>query len=143
MDEGSLLLVEKLSELEERVKALENQIKILGRLLGDTTLTVEVPRVILEKKPLDIRISEDELPGRIILLAQEGYFDQGRTVSEVARELMRRCWHPKDLKHVRPAMEQLTALGILNRKQEKRLRGKGTRWVYTHRTTTVKGGQSL
>jgi hypothetical protein len=138
MNEGDL--VEKVCELEERVEALENQIKALRKLLGDTTLTVEVPRVILEKRPLDIRISEDELPGRIILLAQEGYFNQGRTVSEVARELMRRCWHPKDLKHVRPAMEQLTAIGILNRKQEKRLRGKGTRWVYTRGTTLIRSG---
>ena len=131
MSEDSLLLVEKLSELEERIEALESQIKALRKLLGNMNVTVEVPRVILEKKPLDIRISEEELPGRIILLAQEGFFDQPRTVSEVAQELIRRCWHPKDLKHIRPAMEQLTALGILNRNREKRLKGKGTKWVYT------------
>ena len=123
--------------LEERVESLENQVKALRGLLGSVNLTVEVPRVILEKKPLDIRIGEDELPGRIILLAQEGFFNQPRTVSEVARELMRRCWHPKDLKHVRPAMEQLTALGILNRKKERKLRGKGQRWTYTRGTTEM------
>lgn len=117
--------------LEEQVKRLEQKIEALESLIMknlNLNLKVEVPRVILEKKPLDVRISEDELPGRIILLAREGFFDQGRTVSEVARELIRRCWHPKDLKHVRPAMEQLTAIGILTRTKEKRKRG--LRWTY-------------
>lgn len=36
------------------------------------TVKVEVSKVILEKKTLDIRISEDELLGRIILLVKEG-----------------------------------------------------------------------
>ena len=68
--------------------------------------------------------------GRIILLVREGFFDGGRTAGEVANELMRRCWHPKDLQHIRPTLEQLTALGILDRVKEKRQRGKGSKWVY-------------
>ena len=67
MSEDSLLLVEKLSELEERIEALESQIKALRKLLGNMNVTVEVPRVILEKKPLDIRISEEELLKRSLL----------------------------------------------------------------------------
>ena len=98
---------EELDSLECRLEALE---KVVSK--ENINLNIEVPRVILEKKPLDVRVNEDELLGRIILLVREGFFDGGRTASEVANELMRRCWHPKDLQHVRPTLEQLTALGF-------------------------------
>ena len=124
--------LEKLKEIESRLDSLECRLEALEKVInkGNINLNIEVPRVILEKKPLDIRIGEDELLGRIILLVKEGFFDDGRTASEVANELMRRCWHPKDLQHIRPALEQLTALGILDRVKEKRQRGKGLKWVY-------------
>mgnify|MGYP000580737795 FL=1 len=125
-------LLEKLKEIESRLDSLECRLEALEKVVnrGSINIQVEVPRVILEKKPLDIRISEDELLGRIILLVREGFFDGGRTAGEVANELMRRCWHPKDLQHIRPTLEQLTALGILDRVKEKRQRGKGSKWVY-------------
>ena len=121
------------SDLESKVRELESRLEALERLVSQNlnlTLKVEVPKVFLERQMVDVRISEDELQGRIILLAKEGFFEEGKTVGDVAKELIRRCWHPKDLKHVRPAMEQLTAIGVLNRFQEKRKRGKGPRWVY-------------
>jgi len=96
-------LLEKLKEVESRLNSLECRLEALEKVInkGNINLNIEVPRVILEKKPLDIRINEDELLGRIILLAREGFFDGGRTASEVANELMRCCWHPKDLQHIR------------------------------------------
>ena len=121
------------SDLEGKIRKLEARLEALEKLVSQNlnlNLKVEVPRVFLERKPVDVRIGEDELQGRIILLAKEGFFEEGKTVSDVAKELIRRCWHPKDLKHVRPAMEQLTAIGVLNRFQEKRKRGKGPKWVY-------------
>jgi len=130
---GSDNLLEKVRELKALVESLECRVEALEKAVrggGNITLKVEVPRVILEKKPLDIRISEEQLTGRIIMLAREGFFDDGKTSGDVANELMRRCWHPKDLKHVRPALEHLTALGILDRTKEKRKRGKGLKWVY-------------
>ena len=125
-------LLEKFKEVESRLDSLECRLEALEKVVnkGSINIQVEVPRVILEKKPLDIRINEDELLGRIILLVRGGFFDGGRTASEVANELMRRCWHPKDLQHIRPTLEQLTALGILDRVKEKRQRGKGLKWVY-------------
>ena len=125
-------LLEKLKEVESRLNSLECRLEALEKVInkGNINLNIEVPRVILEKKPLDVRVNEDELLGRIILLVREGFFDDGRTASEVANELMRRCWHPKDLQHIRPTLEQLTALGILDRVKEKRQRGKGSKWVY-------------
>jgi len=131
MESGGL--IEKVRELKALVESLECRVKALEKAVrggSEITLMVEVPRVILEKKPLDIRISEEELTGRIIMLVREGFFDDGKTSGDVANELMRRCWHPKDLKHVRPALEHLTALGILDRTKEKRKRGKGVKWVY-------------
>ncbi len=112
---------DRLAELDNRLKNLE---KIVSAGL-QVNLKVKVPKIILEKKPVDVRISEEELPGRIVILAKEGFFEEGRTVSEVAKELIRRCWHPKDLKHICSAMEQLTAIGILERMQEKRRRREG------------------
>ena len=122
----------RLKEVESRLESLECRFEALEKIVKryDVRLTVEVPKVILEKKPLDIRIGEDELLGRIVLLVKEGFFDGGRTASEVANELIHRCWHPKDLQHIRPTLEQLTALGVLDRVREKKQRGKGLKWVY-------------
>ena len=106
--------------LQCRVEALEKAVKA-----GDISLRVEVPKVVLEKKPLEIRISEDELLGRIILLMKEGFFNDWKTASDVANELIRRCWHPKDLKHIRPSLEQLVVLKVLERFKVKKRKGGG------------------
>ena len=45
----------------------------------------------------------------------------------MARELLRRGWAPKDFKHVRPALEHLVALEVLER--EKRP-GRKAKWLY-------------
>ncbi|MCX8176498.1 MAG: hypothetical protein N3E48_04630 [Candidatus Bathyarchaeota archaeon] len=125
-------VAEKIKKLELKIENLECRLDSLEKIVGkdEIKVNVEVPRVILEKKPLDIRISEDELLGRIITLVKEGFFNEERTASDVANELMRRCWHPKDLQHVRPILEQLTALGVLERSKKKRKKGKGVKWVY-------------
>jgi hypothetical protein len=132
-------VLKEIREVKSRLDSLECRLEALEKVLGKTNinLSVEVPKVIIERKPLDVRIGEDELPGRIILLVKEGFFDGGRTAGEVANELIRRCWHPKDLEHVRPSLEQLTALGILDRVREKRQRGKGLKWVYKPGKTEV------
>lgn len=125
-------VVRRLEELESKLESLECKFEALEKVVGktDVRFKVEVPKVILEKKPLDIRIGEDELLGRILLLIKEGFFDGGRTASEVANELIRRCWHPKDLQHIRPTLEQLTALSILERTKERKQKGKGFKWIY-------------
>jgi hypothetical protein len=133
-------VVRRLEELKSRLDSLECRFEALEKVVGkaNVRLNVEVPKVILEKKPLDIRIGEDELLGRILLLVKEGFFDGGRAASEVANELIRRCWHPKDLQHIRPTLEQLTALRILDRIKEKKQKGKGLKWVYKKKGKTQK-----
>jgi len=125
-------ILEKIKEIEAKIDSLECKIETLEKVAGKgvINLNVEVPKVIVEKKPLDIRIDENELLGRIILLVKEGFFDEGKTASAVANELIRRCWYPKDLQHIRPSLEQLTFLGILERVKEKRRKGKGLKWIY-------------
>jgi hypothetical protein len=39
-----------------------------------------------------VKISEDELYGRIIRLALDDFFDEWRSASDVAKELLRRGW---------------------------------------------------
>ncbi len=75
-----------------------------------------------------VKVSEDELYGRIIRLALEGFFDEWRSASDVARELLRRGWVPKDFKHVRPALEHLVALEVSER--EKKKPGRKAKWFY-------------
>jgi hypothetical protein len=45
----------------------------------------------------------------------------------VAKELLRRGWAPKDFKHVRPALEHLVAIEVLERERRPRRRAK---WLY-------------
>ena len=47
--------------------------------------------------------------------ALEGFFDEWRSASDVARELLRRGWASKDFKHVRLALEHLVPLEVLER----------------------------
>jgi hypothetical protein len=41
----------------------------------------------------------------------------------VAKELLRRGWAPKDFKHVRPALEHLVAIEVLDEGEEARKEG--------------------
>ncbi|MEM3546235.1 MAG: hypothetical protein QXU47_06665 [Candidatus Bathyarchaeia archaeon] len=45
--------------------------------------------------------------------------------------MIRRCWHPKDLKYIRPSLEQLVILGILERSKIRKRKGRGFKWVYS------------
>jgi pyruvate/2-oxoacid:ferredoxin oxidoreductase alpha subunit len=45
----------------------------------------------------------------------------------VAKELLRRGWAPKDFKHVRPALEHLVALEVLERERRP---GRKAKWLY-------------
>jgi hypothetical protein len=74
-----------------------------------------------------VKVSEDELYGRIIKLALEGFFDEWRNASDVASELLRRGWAPKNFKHVRPALEHLVALEVLERERKP---GRKAKWLY-------------
>jgi hypothetical protein len=68
---------------------------------------------------------EDSL--REIRLALEGFFDEWRSAGDVARELLRRGWAPKDFKHVRPALEHLVALEVLERERRP---GRKAKWLF-------------
>jgi hypothetical protein len=74
-----------------------------------------------------VKVSEDELYGRIIGLALDGFFDEWRSASDVAKELLRRGWAPKDFKHVRPALEQLVVLEELERERKS---GRKAKWFF-------------
>jgi len=117
----------ELEKLKHRVEVLEQAINSLLKSLERLEIRVEVPKVILERKPIYVKISENELYGRIILLAEDGFFDEYRSPSEVAHELHRRGWTPKDFQHLRPTLEHMVVLGVLERKRDRRRRAY---WVY-------------
>ncbi len=117
----------EVEELKHRVEALEQVVRTLLKNLGSLEVRVEVPRVIIAREPVYVKISESELYGRIILLVEDGFFERYRSPSEVAQELHRRGWAPKDFRHVRPALEHLTVLGVLERVRNK---GRRAYWVY-------------
>ncbi len=56
-----------------------------------------------------VKVSEDELYGRISGLAIDGFRDEWRSLSEAAGELMRRGQAPSGRKHVRPALMHLSS----------------------------------
>ena len=120
-----------LLELKHRVEALELAVDTILKRVPEVRITVEVPKVVLEKKPIYVKIDEKEIHGRIILLALDGFLDDWRTAGDIASELLRRGWAPKDFKHVRPALEHLVSLGLLERVQgKKRGRGRKPKWLY-------------
>ncbi|MEM1950401.1 MAG: hypothetical protein QXF45_07620 [Candidatus Caldarchaeum sp.] len=119
--------VSELERLKHRVEALEQAVYTLLKNVGFLEIKVEVPKVILSREPVYVKISDRELYGRIILLVEEGFFDSYRSPSEVAHELHRKGWVPKDFQHIRPALEHLTVLGVLERIRDRRRRAY---WVY-------------
>lgn len=136
-------LREELEELKHRVESLEQLVRSLLSRVPEVRIEVQVPRVVLERRMEPVRVSENELYGRIVRLALDGFLDEWRSVSEVARELIRRGWGPRDLKHVRPALEHLVAIEVLERE---RVPGRRARWVYRRapgledRVTVLAGG---
>ncbi|PUA32952.1 MAG: hypothetical protein B9J98_03450 [Candidatus Terraquivivens tikiterensis] len=120
-----------LEDLKHRIEALELALSTILKHVPEVKVSVEVPKVILERRPVYVRIGEDEIHGRIILLALDGFLDEWRTAGEVASELLRRGWAPKDFKQVRPALEHLVSLGLLERVMGSRKgRGRKAKWLY-------------
>jgi len=117
-----------LEELKHRIEALELAVDTILRRVPEVRISVEVPKVVLERKPVYIKIREDELHGRIILLALDGFLDDWRTAGDVVSELLRRGWAPRDFKYVRPALEHLVSLGLLERVEAGR--GRRAKWLY-------------
>jgi hypothetical protein len=117
----------EIEELKHKVEALEQLVRSILIKVPEVKIECSVPRIIYERKYEYIKISEDELYGRIIRLALEGFFDEWRSAGDVAKELLRRGWAPKDFKHVRPALEQLVALEVLERERRP---GRKAKWLF-------------
>jgi len=117
----------EIEELKHKVEALEQLVRSILSKVPEVRIECSVPRIIYERKYEYIKISEDELYGRIIRLALEGFFDEWRSASDVASELLRRGWAPKNFKHVRPALEHLVALEVLERERKP---GRKAKWLY-------------
>jgi hypothetical protein len=111
----------RLKEFKHRVEALEQLVRAILSKVPEIRIECSVPRIIYERRYEYVKVSEDELYGRIIRLALEGFFDEWRSAGDVASELLRRGWAPKDFKHVRPALE------VLERERLPRRRAK---WLF-------------
>ena len=120
-------LASAVEELKHRVERLEQAVDTLLKSIGRVEIKVSVPKVILERIPEYVKVSEDELYGRIILLAERGFLDRYRSPSEVAAELHRLGWAPRDFRYVRPALEHLTTIGLLERIRDRKRKAY---WVY-------------
>jgi hypothetical protein len=117
----------EIEELKHRIEALEQLVRSILSKVPEVRIECSVPKIVYERKYEYVKVSEDELYGRIIRLALEGFFDEWRSASDVARELLRRGWAPKDFKHVRPALEHLVTLEVLEREKKS---GKKAKWFY-------------
>jgi hypothetical protein len=120
-------LEEEVEELRHRVEALEQLVRALLSRVPEVRVESSVPRIVYERRYEYVKVSENELYGRIIRLALEGFFDEWRSASDVASELLRRGWAPKDFKHVRPALEHLVALEVLERERQP---GRRAKWLF-------------
>jgi hypothetical protein len=118
---------DEIEELKHRVEALEQLVRSILSKVPEVRIECSVPKIVYERKYEYVKISEDELYGRIIKLALDGFFDEWRSASDVAKELLRRGWAPKDFKHVRPALEHLVALEVLERERKP---GRKAKWLY-------------
>ncbi|MEM1583241.1 MAG: hypothetical protein QXF28_00975 [Nitrososphaerota archaeon] len=124
-------LEKTIEELRHRVETLELALDTILKKMPEIRINVEVPRIVLEKKPIHIKIKASELHGRIMLLAMEGFLDDWKTAGDIASELVRRGWAPKDFKHVRPVLEHLVSLGLIERiRSSKKKRGRKAKWLY-------------
>jgi hypothetical protein len=118
---------DEIEELKQRVEALEQLARSILSKIPEVRIECSVPRIVYERRYEYVKISEDELYGRIIRLALEGFFDEWRSTRDVTSELLRRGWAPKDFKHVRPALEHLVALEVLERERKP---GRKAKWLY-------------
>jgi hypothetical protein len=118
---------DEIEELKHRVEALEQLARSILSKIPEVRIECSVPRIVYERRYEYVKVSEDELYGRIIKLALEGFFDEWRSARDVTSELLRRGWTPKDFKHVRPALEHLVALEVLKRKRKP---GRKAKWLY-------------
>jgi hypothetical protein len=118
---------DEIEELKHRVEALEQLVRSNLSKVPEVRIECSVPKIVYERKYEYIKVSEDELYGRIIRLALEGFFDEWRSASDVAKELLRRGWAPKDFKHVRPALEHLVAIEVLERERKP---GRKAKWLF-------------
>jgi hypothetical protein len=118
---------EEVEELKHRVEALEQLVRSILSKVPEIRIECSVPKIVYERKYEYVKVSEDELFGRIIRLALEGFFDEWRSASDVAKELLRRGWAPKDFKHVRPALEHLVAIEVLERERKP---GRKAKWFF-------------
>ncbi|MEN2974077.1 MAG: hypothetical protein ABDH32_00690 [Candidatus Caldarchaeales archaeon] len=118
-------------ELKHRVEMLELALDTILKKIPEIRIVLEVPKVILEKKPVYVKIRSSELHGRVILLALDGFLNTWRTAGDITSELVRRGWAPKDFKEVRPILEHLVSLGIIERiRSNRRSRGRRAKWLY-------------
>jgi hypothetical protein len=108
----------EVEELKHRVEALEQLVRSILSKVPEVKIECSVQRIVCERKYEYVKICEDELYGRIIRLALDGFFDEWRSASDVAKGLLRRGWAPKDFKYVRPALDHLVALEVLEREKE-------------------------
>jgi hypothetical protein len=118
---------DEVEELKHRVEALEQLVRVILSKIPEVKIECSVPKIVYERRYEYVKVSEDELYGRIIRLALEGFLDEWRSASDVASELLRRGWAPKDFKHVRPALEHLTTLEVLERERRP---GRRAKWLY-------------
>jgi hypothetical protein len=124
-------LEKNIEELKHRVETLELAIDTILKKIPEIRISVEVPRVILEKKPVYVKVKSSELHGRIILLAIDGFLNDWKTAGDITSELVRRGWAPKDFKDIRPVLEHLVSLGLMERiRSSRKNRGRRAKWLY-------------
>jgi hypothetical protein len=124
-------LEKNIEELRHRIETLELALDTILKKIPEIRISVEVPRVILEKKPVYVKVKNSELHGRIILLAIDGFLNDWRTAGDITSELVRRGWAPKDFKDIRPVLEHLVSLGLMERiRSPKKNRGRRAKWLY-------------
>ena len=124
-------LEKTIEELKHRIETLELALDTILKKIPEIRINIEVPKVILEKKPVYVKVKSSELHGRIILLALDGFLKDWRTAGDIASELVRRGWAPKDFKDIRPVLEHLVSLSLIERiKSRKKSRGRKAKWLY-------------
>jgi len=124
-------LEKNIEELRHRIETLELALDTILKKIPEIRISVEVPRVILEKKPVYVKIKSSELHGRIILLAIDGFLNDWKTAGDITSELVRRGWAPKDFKDIRPVLEHLVSLGLMERiRSPRKNRGRRAKWLY-------------
>jgi len=124
-------LEKNIEELRHRIETLELALDTILKKIPEIRISVEVPRVILEKKPVYVKVKNSELHGRIILLAIDGFLNDWRTAGDITSELVRRGWAPKDFKDIRPVLEHLVSLGLMERiRSPRKNRGRRAKWLY-------------